>query len=135
MRKLVRLDENCWLTEVDPKALRREAEALQAYILQAPTGEAREFKYHEKLLPLIEAALDGTLPIPYKGDEPYNGRLILDGLQPNLPNNASSLYSRFLLRIKGSARLSSKSVDAEGYYIPDEVMIDGQRYEWVEFED
>lgn len=72
MRKLVLLDPSGALTEVDPKLLRREASALKAYVESASKGEERLFQYRKKLLPLVEAALSGSVQIPFKGDDPYS---------------------------------------------------------------
>jgi len=134
MRKQVRKDHDGALTEIDSKALRREAMALRAYIEQASSEEEAIFRYRVKLLPLVEGAMNGTLAIPHKGD-PYNLRFIMEGMEPDLPEGIQDLYFQFLSRIKGRASVSSTSVDENGRYIPDEVEINGQRYEWVEFED
>lgn len=136
MRKLVKKDENGRLTEVDVKAMRREALALQRYIDEAPAAEKAEFKYHEWLQPVIDAALDGTLRIPYM-HQPYNFRLMDEGLLPWLPEQFLERYVRFLARIEGAVELSSCSTIEGGGYIPraSEEIIDGDRYEWVIFED
>lgn len=60
MRKLVKLDAGGWLTEIDLKAMRREALALQAYIEAAPEGEEKLFQYRKKVLPSVCAALEDT---------------------------------------------------------------------------
>ena len=138
MRKLVKLDSGGWLTEIDPKAMRGEALALQVYIETAPEGEERLFQYRLKVLPLVRAALDGTLPIPYKGDEPYSWQLMLEGLAPRLTEVFSQVYCRFMNRIAGSSTWSAPSVIRTGNssdYVADIVIKDGERYEWVEFED
>ncbi len=138
MKKLVKLDPGGWLTEIDLKAMLREALALQAYIDAAPEGEERLFQYRRKVLPLVRVALDGTLPVPYKGDDPYSWQLMLEGLAPRLTEAFSQVYSRFMNRIAGSPTRSSPLVVQSGDssdYVPDVVVRDGERYEWVEFED
>ncbi len=136
MRKLVLLDEDGWLTEVDPKALRREALELKEYIDNAPLIEEQQFHYKTKLLPLVNSALDGFLKIPYK-DEPYNIRLIIDGLELDLPLGIQDLYFRFLTRIKGAppAYPPNTLVGEDGRFVPDKTDANGKRYRWVEFED
>ncbi len=102
MRKLVLLDKDGALTEIDRKALRREALALKAYINQAPFAEAYQFDYRGKLLPLVEAALNGTVKVLYKESGPYNTLLMREGLEPPLPPEAHKRYVDFLLRIQGN---------------------------------
>lgn len=138
MKKLVKLDPGGWLTEIDLKAMRREALALQVYIDSAPQGEEKLFEYRRKVLPLVRAALEGTLPIPYKGDDPYSWRLMLEGLSPMLGEEFRAFYSAFMVRVGGSPVWSSPSYLRTGDssdYVPDVVIKDGERYEWVEFED
>ncbi len=62
---------------------------------------------------------------------------MMEGIEPELPSAIEELYYKFLLRIKGETSLSSASVKDFGEYVPgaSEVIIDGQRYEWVDFED
>ncbi len=139
MRKLVLLTNRYGaLTEVDPKALRREALALKTCIESAPRKEEKQFQYRQKLLPLVEAALNGTLQIPLKGDGPYPVRWMEEGFEPWLPEPLSEMYFTFLGRVRGVAHLSApsylKTHDIMDY-VPEIVEKDGQRYEWVEFED
>jgi hypothetical protein len=136
LKKLVRKDKNGRLTEVDPKALQREAEALQIYIQNADLFEVHKFGYQSKLLPLVNEALAGSLKFPYM-DSPYNLRLMMEGLEPELPDTIQDMYFQFMSRIHGSPDLSSASVITHGRYVPgaSEEIINGDRYEWVEFED
>jgi hypothetical protein len=138
MKKLVRLDAGGWLTEIDMKAMHREARALQAYIQTASLDEELLFQYRSKVLPLICAALEGRLQIPYKGEAPYSWQLMFEGLAPKLTGDFSNLYSLFMNRIAGSSTLSALSVqqnDDTADYVPDIIEKDGWRYEWVNFED
>jgi hypothetical protein len=133
---LIRKDDDGRLTEVDSKALRREAGVLKLYIENADTSEVENFSYRTKLLPLVEMALEGALRFPAM-QQPYNIRLMMEGLEPKLPKAIEESYYLFLNRIQGSPRLSSESVLKVGRYVPgaSEEVIDGVRYEWVEFED
>ncbi len=136
MRKLILKDANGRLTQVDPKALRREAQALQSYIQNADPSESERFSYQSKLAPLVERALSGSLRFPHM-ETPYNLRLMMEGLEPELPKSIQEIYFQFLNRIQGSTDLSSTSVKTHGRYVPgaSEEIKDGKRYEWVEFED
>jgi hypothetical protein len=138
MRKLVKLDANGWLTEIDQKALAREARALRAYIESAPTKEEEIFQYRIKVLPLVEAAISGALVLPYTGDDPYSWRLMLEDLTPMLTDAFRTVYSKFIVRIHGHPMPVAPSFRETGdalSYIPEIVEQDGDRYEWVEFED
>jgi asparagine synthetase A len=73
MKKLVKKNLDGRLLEIDTKALRREAAELKAKIEIASDEEQRKFDYRRKLLPLIDAALNGTLVFPYM-HSPYNLR-------------------------------------------------------------
>lgn len=136
MRKLILLDKDGSLTEVDPKALHREALELKAYIDSTTPEEARQFGYKTKLLPLVDSALNGTLKIPYKG-EPYNIRLIMEGLEPELPSEARRRYVAFLLRIQGDPPPYPLGwpIGEDGRFVPDLTDANGNRYRWIEFED
>lgn len=130
------MDANGWLTEIDVKAMRREAADLLRYIDEAPEAERERFQYDAWLRPLTNAALDGTLDIPYR-ENPYSFHLMNEGILPMLPNKLMGRYAQFFIRIKGDPTVSSCSVAETGSYEPSvsEVVIDGERYEWVIFED
>jgi hypothetical protein len=136
VNKLIRKDEDGRLTEIDLKALRREGEALLSYIQHADPLEVKEFSYQSKLLPFINKMLVGSLKFPCM-DEPYNVWLMMDGLEPELPEKIREMYFRFINRIQGAPHLSSASVIKYGHYVSGacEEIRDGDRYEWVEFED
>lgn len=136
MRKLVKKSEAGRLLEIDQKALRRQALALQHYIDSASAAEKAEFKYTEWLQPVIDAALEGALPVPYI-DQPYNLRLMGDGYLPWLTMPFQSLYGPFLSQVGGDPTFSSPAkLEGRSYNRNDwEVFIDGQRYEWAVFED
>lgn len=138
MRKLVKLNSRGLLTEIDIKVMRRKALALKAYIESAPKQEEELFQYKAKVLPLVEAALNGSLQIPHKAEEMYSWRLMLDGLAPMLPDEFDELYASFLNRIEGSPHWSNPEflrTENLSDYHPDIVEKDGEQYEWVEFED
>jgi len=136
MKKLVKKDMHGRLLEIDSMALFREALALKNYIENAPVDEDKRFSYQVKLIPLINAALKGSLNFPFL-DSPYDLRRIMEGYDPELPAVIQELYFVFMNRIQGSPALSSVSVVEQGHYVPgaSEEVIGGERYEWVIFED
>lgn len=60
----------------------------------------------------------------------------MEGLEPDLPEMAKQFYSPFMTRIIGFASLSSALAKGNRSYDEKagEVIIDGKRYEWVDFE-
>lgn len=138
MRRLIRCDPGGWLTEIDTKALRREAQTLAQYVAGAPKSERQLHRYDERVMPLVTAALDGTLQVPFKGPDPYPMRLIWEDLMPALPKTFNAAFFPFMLRISGSATRSDPTYLASGKiedYRPQIVEKDGVQYQWVEFED
>lgn len=133
----MKLDENGCLTEIDWKATRRAALALKAYIDAAPSGEALKHEYHKRVMPLVEATPDGSIQIPYRGDEPYSYRYIMEGLYPELVPEFSKRCSLFLCMIEGYPSQFSLSKHESGEYISLKYRVekDGELYEWCWFED
>lgn len=121
MRKLVELDPvSKRFMEVDTKRLKREAKILKEYILSAPAEEERQLRYRSEILPIVEAALNGTLELPYRGYMPY----VWEGGEGLLPPHYRKLEANFLVVAKGSH-----------IRVPEIVMQDGKEYAWMEFED
>ena len=87
-------------------------------------------------MPFINNMLVEILDFPCM-DEPYNVWLMMGGLEPELPEGIREIYFRFINRVRGEPSLSSASVIEYGQYVPgaSEEIKDGDRYEWVEFED
>jgi len=138
MKKLVKLDADGWLTEIDQKALAREARELCDYIESASTKEEQIFQYREKVLPLVHATISGKLTLPYKGEDPYSWRLMLENFAPMLNDAFREVYSKFIVRIHGHPMPVAPSFRETGdarNYVPEIVERNGDRYEWVEFED
>ena len=121
MRKLVELDPiSKGFLEVDEKRLQREAQALKEYILSAPVEEEQQLRYRTEILPIAEAALKGTLELPYRGYIPY----VWESGEGLLPPRYRSLEASFLVTATGDHR-----------EIPEIVVQDGKEYAWMEFED
>lgn len=121
MRRLVELDPvSKRFMEVDTKRVKREALALKEYILAAPAEEEEQFRYRSEILPIVEAALNGTLELPYRGYWPYQW----EGGEGLLPRNYSRLEANFYIPVMGS------HLDA-----PKIIVKDGKEYAWMEFED
>lgn len=96
------------------------------------------FNFRQKLLILVELALNGTLTIPFKGDGPYSICWMMEGLKPWLPEPLGGAYFTFMGRIRGTVHISApsylKTLDIKDY-IPEIVEKEENRYEWIEFED
>lgn len=117
-RKLVQLDDDGWCMEIDMVKLRRVATEFKAWLLTVDPGND-PFGFLQKDLPLVEAALSGTMLLPYKGWEPHNWEL-REGL---LPRAYTKVSAPFYNTIRGAER-SIETITKEG-----------KRYAWAEFED
>lgn len=141
MIKRVKLDKDGWPTELDWKAIRRVTLELKAYIEAAPLGEVLQYEYKSRVVPLIEATLDGSIQIPYPYNEfPYNVRYIMEGLYPELVEEFNELYSEFMCRIRPDIGIMSLSYHESGNTVYDykkyrETDDDGNVYEMCWFED
>lgn len=137
MKKLVRLDEDFGLTEIDWKATRRQAQKVRAYIEQAPADECTKYDYDANMMPLINGVMDGTLKIPYLEQEPYNSRFIMEGQAPPLVESFENVYYTFKLMIRADPAQFSLSTHESGNYIFEKYRVekDGELYEWCWFED
>lgn len=117
IRKLVQLDDDGWCIEIDPVKLARVAAEFRAWLLTVdPNNDP--FGFLDKDLPIAEAALDGTLPLPYKGQNLHNWE-IREGFLDWFLEISAPFYNT----IRGAER----SIET--------VIKDGKRYAWVEFED
>lgn len=138
MIKRVKIDENGSLTEIDWKVTRKAALALKAYIEAAPLGEALQYEYQKRVMPLIESTLDGSVQFPYRGQQPYDYRYILEGLYPELPPSFEDLFLNFLHKIQGRISQFSLSTHESGEFIFQKYAEEdefGNRYELCWFED
>ena len=71
IRKPVELDSGGFSTEIDPIKLKRLANEFKAWLMTIdPSNDP--FGFLEKDLPLVNAALNGSLPLPYKHSNPHN---------------------------------------------------------------
>ena len=120
MRKLVQLDEDTWgWSEIDPIKLRRTALELKAWLSAVdPTQDPFGFLQYD--LPLVEAALNGTMALPFKGSEPHT-RELGEGW---LPRNYTRISAPFYNTIRG-AHLEPPAI----------VEVDGKRFAWADFEE
>jgi hypothetical protein len=144
MKKLVKLDENLRLTEIDMKATRRQAEMVRDYIANAPEAERQKYEYDKKVMPLVNAFLDGSLEIPWlpmkettEFADPYDAWFIMEGQAPQLVEAFGSVYYKFKNMIGASASEFSLSTHESGEYILEKYRVekDGELYEWCWFED
>jgi hypothetical protein len=129
--KLVKLDAGGWLTEIDKRALHREAVALQNCINAnnnlAATCECAE------ILKLINAVVAGTLELPFKGSTPC--RTQSEEFSASLASNRDFRfkYYRFISRIRGCSRSSTQSseLNTQDKRCGTCETIKGERYMWV----
>lgn len=120
IRKMVELDGEYggWL-EIDPVRLKRVATAFKAWLLTIDPNDD-PFKFLEKDIPLVDAALNGSLLLPFRGNHPHNWE-IREALLPDIYHDFSA---PFYNTIRGSL------------YSPPEVIVkDGRYFAWTEFED
>jgi hypothetical protein len=116
--KLVQLDEDGWCMDIDPVTLRHVTAEFKEWLdTLDPNNDPYEFLKRD--LPIVEAALNGTLPLPYKGRRPHS-RDLGEGL---LPREYTIISAPFYNTIRGANR-SIETVNK-----------DGKRYAWVEFEE
>jgi hypothetical protein len=120
IRKLVQLDDETWRwTEIDMVKLTRVANEFRTWLLSVDSGND-PFRFLKQDLPLVDAALKGTMPLPYKGSEPHK-RELGEGL---LPKDYTRVSAPFYNTIVG-AHIKP----------PEIVERDGTRFAWLEFED
>lgn len=120
IKKLVELDGEYggWL-EIDPVKLKRVATEFKAWLLTINPHDD-PFGFLKDDLPLVEAALNGTLPLPYKGQEPH----YWEWHEALLPREYSRASAPFYNTIRGAL-----------YKPPEVIMKDGRYFAWAEFED
>jgi hypothetical protein len=141
MIKRVMLDKEGWPTELDWKAIRRVTLELKAYIESADEYEALKYEYQSRVMPLINATLDGSIQIPFPlNKSPYDVRYIMEGLYPELVPEFRLIYSEFMCRIYPDIGLMSLSYHESGNTVYDyekyrETDEDGNVYEMCWFED
>jgi hypothetical protein len=119
IRKLVQLDDESWgWSEIDPVKLKRVSIEFKTWLEKVdPNNDP--FCFLKKDLPLVDAALKGTLTLPFKRGYPHN-RELGEGL---LPREYTTISAPFYNAIRG-AHLSP----------PEIIEKDGKRYAWAEFE-
>ncbi len=104
--------------EIDAVKLKRVTEAFKAWLMTVdPKNDP--FGFLKQDLPLVEAVLQGMLPLPFKGARPHS-RALGEGWLPLEYANISAL---FYTTIRGTDR----SVNT--------VLKDGKRYAWANFEE
>ena len=120
MRKLVPLDKDSWrLTEIDPVKVRRHALEFRRWLLQIDPS----LDPHDCLkldLPWVEAALNGTLPLPCDIADPHER----DVAQGRMSREYIHVSSPFYNTIRG-----------EHTTLPQIIIQNGRRYACCEFEE
>lgn len=121
-RKLVRVDERTGdYAEVDTVRLKRETRELMNFI-QVNIGPHNDpYGIWTSLVPLCRAVLAETVSLPFPF---FSLPLRYESREGFLDANFDELFSEFTLTISGAAR-----------EILDEVVIDGIRYMYADFEE
>ena len=119
-RKLVQLDDETWgWSEIDMVKLKRVATEFRTWLLTVDSSKD-PFGFLKQDLPLVDAALNETLPLPYKGWQPHM-RELGEGL---LPREYTKISAPFYNTILGA------------HLTPPQILEkNGKRYAWAEFED
>jgi hypothetical protein len=119
-RRLIQLDDDTWgWSEIDMVKLKRVATEFKNW-LNTVDPDNDPFGFVKQDVPLVDAALDGTMRLPFKGRHPHNWE-IREGLLPEPYNDYSG---PFYNTIRG-AHLTP----------PEVIERDGKRFAWAEFED
>lgn len=112
-KKLVKLTQSGFFCEIDAIELARTSQKLKSYLLQSRPAVVDMPDLVDVVLPLCEAALNGTLALPVERGMPY-GHPEVEAL---LPEEFLRFWRPFVIAATGiSARLSEPQV------------IDGERY-------
>jgi hypothetical protein len=122
-KKLVKLNlaEGGRFSEVDPIRVRRKALLVKSYLESEFDRKADQHEVYEKVMPLVLAALDGTLKMPYPfSDWPlkYESR---EGL---LPRDFERVIAGFEVAASGS-HLEEPKVE----------IVAGEEYAYIDFEE
>ncbi len=117
-KRLVELDHNGRATELDWKKLHRNAMAVKEYLDRHPSCPEIP-NLSERAMPLVQAALDGTLAVPNTKD-PF----IWEGNEGLLPGDFNKVFNKFMNIVAGLDRDYVNRIEK-----------DGKVYAWVEFED
>lgn len=105
--------------EVDQIKLRRVAKVFHEWLMKVdPKNDP--FNYLQEDLPLVQAALDGTLKLPYKGDDPHNWEV----RERLIPREYISVSSPFYNTIRAEHSAPPETIEREG-----------KRYAWMNFEE
>jgi len=146
MRELILLDKDGALTKTNNKLLKQCAIKLRNYINIASARVRTKFNLNETLLPVVEAVINDTVKLPYKGESPVDAFQLWEGTgfaKDTFPREMVDCYFLFEKLLYGSIGL------AEGYYFGGSEDVinryyfknrkyvfehDGQYYVWVDFE-
>ncbi|MCE3606029.1 hypothetical protein LXA47_20815 [Massilia sp. P8910] len=121
-RKLVKVDEETGdYAEVDKVRLKREARELMEYIERNIDPRKDEYGIWESVVPLCQDVLADKIQLPVSF---FNLPLRYESREQLLEPRFDELFSEFKLTISGAAR-----------EILDEVIIDGVRYMYADFEE
>ena len=99
MRKLVQFNEDGYCMEIDAVKLERVAQAFKAWLMTIdPQNDP--FGFLKEALHLVEAALQGPLPLPFRGIRPHS-KAWGEGW---LPLTYTEISAPFYITIRGVER-------------------------------
>jgi hypothetical protein len=124
VRKLVELDPVTMTTkEVDGQKIRQSALALKEYLLKLTAAED-QYGIKSQVLPIVEAALQQSLNLPFDGRKTPLG---YEGSEGLLPAEYRKLAAPFFVAITGMSGL--------GHELLKPIHKDGKLFVWMEFEE
>ena len=124
MKKLVELDPISMATkEFDLIKIKRSARSLKEYLMQLG-HEGDVYRIRERVLPIVEQAITGTLVLPFDNRKQP---LLYEYTEGLLPREYSRFAAPFFVSIAGLSGLGSSLLEP--------IHKDGKIYAWMEFEE
>jgi hypothetical protein len=119
VQRLIELDENGYMRDVDPKRVRHAALAVRDYILNASPEAEEKYNFRKHILPWVEKILTGSLPLPFDmiGELYYLSRMISEDVYPDFPPSFRDLLAGFQLAVIGSANSPSFEKDGKHWVL------------------
>lgn len=120
VKRLVQLDDEVlYFMEIDEIKLKRVALLFRKW-LENIDPKNDPFQFLKKDMPLVEAALNGTLKLPYSKTDPHSWEM----REGTIPDDYINVSSEFYNTIRG-----------EHLVPPNIIEKDGHRYAWMYFEE
>ena len=128
-KKLIRFESGKF-AELDPIRLKRKALSLRDEIMEKIPKDNDPYCFHQKTLPLVDAAIRGEIiePVEQDASKFISANYKWDEREGTLPPEYDSKFS---------SALAGFSVTIRGLSLEktDDIIIDGLTYRWVDFEE